>query len=741
MMKRTVFFAAVSVLVASCGGSSGGAPAVVDDVVDDVVEVGLDARPQNTQCVAPERFTQSAGIAIVDAFPNLPDAVQPTKLVLEPVPNPRWFLLEKTGLLRVFSAANPDSFSTYLDFSNVVRTESEGGLLGMAFHPDYPTTPEIFVSYTINHSGPNMRSIISRFVLDDVTAPSAGTVDNGNVVLAVDQDFDNHNGGDIAFGPDGMLYIGLGDGGSGGDPNNRAQDTRHMLGSFLRIDVLDPSVSYPSNPYIIPSDNPFAPNAKCGPGLNASDCPEIYAWGLRNPWRFSFDPDSGQLWAGDVGQNEWEEVDIIENGGNYGWRCREGAHDFNLDGCGSGLVDPVSEYGHDSSGGSSVTGGFVYRGTAIPELFGRYVFADFISGRIWALRADGQGGFTNEELLDSAWAPSSFAVDAAGELYFTELSAGRVRKIVPAGGSGQDNIPVALSASGCVSSTDATDPDSGLLPYTLNAPFWSDGASKDRYIGIPDGSSISVGNGDFNFPNGSVIVKNFSLNGRLIETRHLMKHPDGVWAGYTYEWNSNGTDATRVVGGKTVSIDGQDWIYPSENDCMQCHTSAAGFALGAETAQLNRDFLYPSTQRVANQLETIAHIGMLSGGLPGPLASLPALADPSDTTAPLDDRARAYLHTNCAQCHRPGGPTPTDLDLRYDTALASTNACDVLTQRGDLGIANARVIAPGDAARSVLANRMNRRDANAMPPLASNLVDSDGVALISSWIDNLSGCN
>ncbi|MGB5346843.1 MAG: PQQ-dependent sugar dehydrogenase, partial [Woeseia sp.] len=612
--------------------------------------------------------------------------------------------------------------------------------LSMAFHPDYPATPEIFLSYTINHSGPSMRSVISKFVLDNRQSPGAGTVEH--VILLLDQDFDNHNGGDIAFGPDRLLYIGFGDGGSGGDPNNRAQNTRHMLGSFLRIDVLDPSVSYPANPYVIPSDNPFAPNPKCGPGLNANDCPEIYAWGLRNPWRFSFDPATGQLWTGDVGQGQWEEVDIIQRGGNYGWRCREGAHDYNQSGCSGGFVEPVSEYGHDSSGGISITGGYVYRGSAIPELSGRYLFGDFGSQRIWALRDDGNGGYTNEELIDSGAGISSFGVDAAGEHYLANINTGRILKIVPAGGSGQDNVANTLSASGCVNPNDVSEVNAGVVPYDLNAPFWSDDADKDRYIGLPDGATINLeANGDWTFPNGTVIVKNFRVGGRLIETRHLMRHPDGIWAGYTYEWNANETDATRVRGGKVVDIGGQDWIYPSESECMQCHTAAAGFALGPETAQLNSDFLYPSTQRIANQLETLEHIGMFSGPLPAPAANLPALADPADTTAGLGDRARAYLHTNCSQCHRPGGPTPSDIDLRYDTALANTNACDVVPQQGNLGIANARVIAPGDAARSVLANRMNRRDSNGMPPLGSNLVDSDGVSLISGWINSLASCN
>ena len=280
---------------------------------------GIDSRPDNQTCIAPARPNTDASVAIVDPFPALPGIAQPTKMLLEPVADPRWFVLRKTGQLVTFDPDDATAVTTYLDLSAVVRTRSEGGLLGMAFHPDYPNTAEIFLSYTIDHSGPAMRSVISRFILDDVGDPGAGTVEQ--VILQVDQDFDNHNGGDIAFGADGYLYIGLGDGGSGGDPNNRAQDTRYLLGSMLRIDVTGPSVSFPLNPYDIPGDNPFAANDRCGPGFNADSCPEIYAWGLRNPWRWSFDAATGRLWLADVGQGAWEEVDLIERGGNYGWRC------------------------------------------------------------------------------------------------------------------------------------------------------------------------------------------------------------------------------------------------------------------------------------------------------------------------------------------------------------------------------------------------------------------------------------
>jgi uncharacterized repeat protein (TIGR03806 family) len=275
----------------------------------------------------------------------------------------------------------------------------------------------------------------------------------------------------------------------------------------------------------------------------------------------------------------------------------------------------------------------------------------------------------------------------------------------------------------------------------VNAPFWSDGATKERWLALPNGTTIAVnGAGDWTLPIGSVIMKNFRLNGQLIETRLLMRHPDGIWAGYTYEWNAGQTAATRVIGGKTRTVQGQTWMYPSENDCRQCHTAVAGFSLGLENAQLNRDFTYPSTGRTANQLTTLQYIGMFSAPLPPP-ATLPRLANPTDVAAPTHARARAYLHTNCSQCHRPGGPTPVGVDLRSSTALQSMTACDVGPSAGDLGIAGARIVARGDAAHSVLAARDGRRDANGMPPLASSLVDTQGVALVSAWINGLGSCN
>ncbi|MEM7610634.1 MAG: PQQ-dependent sugar dehydrogenase [Pseudomonadota bacterium] len=713
---------------------------IIDDDAAAAV-FGLDMRPDNLACLAPARPTSDASIALSDPYPGLPNLIQPTKLLLEPAGQQRWFALQKSGQVVTFPTNNPTALTIYLDLttSRSIRTNSEGGLLGMAFHPDYPTTPEIFLSYTIDHSGPPMRHVLSRLILDDVINPGAGTVEQ--VILEVDQDFDNHNGGDIAFGPDGFLYFGLGDGGSGNDPRQRAQDTTRLLGSMLRVDVIGTGAGYN-----IPNDNPFAANPACGPGANAADCPEIYAWGLRNPWRWSFDADTDALWLADVGQGAREEVNIIERGGNYGWRCREGTRDTgNASDCSPGeLIDPVTEY--PRSDGTSITGGYVYRGSAIPALVGQYVFSDYGSGRFWAARPDGAGGYDNDLLIDSNINPTAFAIGPDEELYVVNISGsngqGRVRRIEPAGTPTPDTIADQLTDTGCVDAADPTQPYAGLLGYDLIAPFWSDGAIKDRYIALPNGTTMSIdAGGDFDFPNGTIIVKNFRLGGQLIETRHLMRHTDGVWAGYTYEWNSAQTQATRVRGGKVVDISGQPWIYPSEAQCMACHTEAAGFALGPEIAQLNRDKTYAATGRRANQLATIEHVMMLDAPLPGAVDTLDALVEPDDQSADLDLRARAYLHTNCAQCHQPNGPTPTTLDLRYTTLLADTNACDAPPLTLDLGITNARLISPGDASASLLVERMQRRDTHAMPPIGSSVVDIVGVTLISDWINGMSGCN
>ena len=726
--------------LAACSGPAvvGTTPPVVPPVVNPPPNPpptsGLSQRPSNTSCRAGDAPSTQVTLATTRAFPNL-SFNTPIAALQAPNDAARWFVVEQAGRVRVFPNNAAVAASTlFVDISGRVTSGGETGLLGMAFHPNFPTDPRVYLSYTATSGA--LRSRISEFRTTD----GGQTLDPASeqILLTIDQPASNHNGGHIAFGPDGFLYAGFGDGGNGGDPFGtigNGQNLQTLLGKLIRIDISGPTGSAR---YRIPAGNPFAANNLCTAGAGAQNCAEIYAYGLRNPWRWSFDRVSGELWLGDVGQGSWEEVNRVTLGGNYGWRCREGAHDFNLS-CGNSQprIDPIAEYGR--SVGQSVTGGYVYRGTAIPSLVGRYVFADFVSGRVWHIARNTPPTLQVTSGFDTGFQISSFGEGIDGELLIVNYS-GTLHRLV-AGSGGGGTIPTQLSATGCVDAANATRPATGLIPYAPNAPFWSDNSSKSRYIALPDGQNITVGaDQDWDFPSGSVLVKNFALGTRLVETRLFMRHNDGNWAGYTYEWNAQGTDATRVIGGKMVAVAGQSWIFPSEAQCLICHTQAAGRALGLETAQLNGDLLYP-TNITANQVVTLNAIGTLSPPITASPSALPLIPNPFGTSGTLAERARAYLHTNCSQCHRPGGGTPTQLDLRYTTALSATNACDVAPQAGDLGIANARVIAPGSAARSIVVARANRRDTAAMPPLASTIVDTAGVNLLTSWINSLVNCN
>jgi uncharacterized repeat protein (TIGR03806 family) len=680
-------------------------------------------------------------IALQRVFPNL-TFTQPLAMLQAPGNRARWYVVQKTGQVRVFDNTNnvPTS-SVFIDVSSRLNSEpassnDERGLLGMAFHPNYPNDPRVYLFYTATDAALGLVDRVSEF----------RTQDNGNtaapgtelVLLNVDDPESNHNGGNIAFGPDGFLYIGIGDGGGGNDQHGgigNGQLLTTLLGKMLRVDVAN---STQATPYTIPSSNMFASNPRCTGGTGAANCPEIFAYGFRNPWRWSFDRGSGQLWLNDVGQGSLEEVDLVTLGGNYGWRCFEGTTDTGM-ACGSNeasSIPPVAQYGR--SAGFSTTGGVVYRGSAIPNLHGRYLFGDFGSGNLWHIARDTTPTrtLTGPDGLSTNLSIASFGQDTDGEVYVVHLG-GTLHKIVPGTGGGRE-IPTQLSATGCVNATTPSQPATGLIPYAPTAPFFSDGALKTRWLALPDGQRISVTNDDFDFPNGSVLVKNFALAGKLVETRLFMRHNDGNWAGYTYEWNGAGTDATRVVGGKTVAVNGQPWDFPSEAQCLQCHNAAAGRALGLEIGSLNGDFAYPAG-RTANQLTTLDTISTLTPALTQAPASLPAIPDPQGG-APLANRARAYLHSNCGYCHRPGGPTPVDLDFRYTTPLANTQACDI-TPINDLGIANARRIAPGSAARSTVVARVDRTGAEAMPPLARHTIDTAGVQLLTDWVNGLSGCN
>jgi uncharacterized repeat protein (TIGR03806 family) len=725
------------------GAGGGGGGAGQDAGTDDGGQWGLDARPANPTCVAPAPPPSTSGVMVQRAFANLTFSA-PLGLFNAPGDPTRNYVMERGGRIRVFpnqETATSGQVTTALDLTSKVNTAGEGGLLGMAFHPQWPTRAELYVSYTETGVGSYpLRSVVARYTSTDGGATFDAASEQR--LFVIDQPYNNHNGGNIVFGPDGFLYFGLGDGGSGGDPLNAGQRLNTNLGKLVRLDVNVPFAQR----YAIPADNPYAAdNTPCNLASTSFDggaptvrCAEIYALGLRNPWRFSFDvASSTDLWLADVGQNAWEEVNLVVRGGNYGWRFREGRHCYSPStNCPTaGLIDPVAEY--DRTLGNSITGGYVYRGTAIPSLVGKYVFGD-LSGRVFVLEPNGTGGFTVATLATTGLGIGSFGQLADGEVYVLNLYGGQLYRLAPSGTPPVDTFPQLLSQTGCFDAADPKRPVPALIPYEMNAAFWSDGAGKQRYLAIPDGTTITVeADGDFTFPNGTVLVKTFSLGGKRIETRLLMRHASGNWAGYTYEWNDTETEATLLAGSKTKQVGTQAWYYPSRAQCMQCHTAVAGRALGPEVGQLNGDLTYPTGRR-RNQVETLAGLGFFSAPLPGPVATLPRFEPPTGT-GPLDLRARAWLHSNCSGCHRQGaGQGPAD--FRYALPLAQTNTCDVVPQNGDLGIANPRLIAPGSPARSIVSRRVHALDAARMPPLGSFVVDTQGGAVLDAWITSLTSC-
>ena len=430
--KLAVFIFCLSQLQA-CGSASPDSPGTLPPVTPPAANPsGLDTRPSNTSCLAVQRV-----------FANLSFS-SPVAMLQPPGNNSRWFVVEQAGRVLVFANnAAVTAATVFIDITARVRSGGETGLLGLEFHPQFPANPRAYLSYTTGAT--QLQSRIAEFRSTDgglTLDPNTETV-----LLTVDQPATNHNGSNIVFGPDGLLYIGFGDGGNAGDPFGtigNGQNLQTLLGKMLRIDINGATGAVP---YRIPVANPFAANALCNAGSGAQACPEIYAYGFRNPWRWSFDSGSGELWLGDVGQNTWDEVDRVVLGGNYGWRCREGAHPFNAN-CGpaNNLLDPIAEYGH--AVGVSITGGYVYRGSAIPALVGRYVFGDFSSGRIWHIGRDTPPTLQVTTGFDSGLQIASFAQGNDGEIYAVNYGGSLHRLTCSSGCS--STVPSLLSASACV---------------------------------------------------------------------------------------------------------------------------------------------------------------------------------------------------------------------------------------------------------------------------------------------------
>ncbi len=743
---------------------------------------GIDTRPANPTCSAPPRPVDvtNMNIGLQPMFPNmtLSNAMQIYRSKLTPTDPMRWFVMERDGHVLTFVDENAstdgsngtEKAQVFLDLSGYADQTGEGGLLALAFDPDFANNHIVYVSYTGTSptahcpnllAGDAFCSNIARYTVTQ-KADGTFTASTETSIFRLVKPYSNHNGGDIFFGPDGYLYASFGDGGNGNDnPQCSGQNRSSPLGKLLRIDPR----SVPSG-YVIPPDNPFAsptpsPSPSPGPCIDfnyrnttrTQFCPEIYAWGLRNPFRWSFDsvPPNGAppgVWIADVGQSSIEEVDFVEKGKNYGWSQKEGTNNF-ANGCPTGdtnYVPPLVEYAH-TTGNQAIIGGFVYRGSAIPALVGAYLFADYGTGNIFVIPDIYNVSATTMNptpaLPQSNVSVVGFSQDENNELYVI-MFGGKdtsVYKIVPASPPMEaPNFPQKLSQTGCVDPADPTQPAAGLIPYDVIAPLWSDGADKRRFMALPDGTQIHVGgDGHFELPVGAVLMKEFSLGGTRLETRLLVHHADGDWAGYTYVWDAGGADATLIDGRQQTNVNGQEWTFPSRADCLSCHTVAAGRSLGPDVRQFNHPYQYPDG-RNANELATLDHIGLFDAPIGDP-STLTAFSAYGSTDS-VELRARSYLHANCAHCHRPGstGGLVTAIDFRFEETFLEMNICNVAPMAGTLGIANAELLAPGSAATSVISARMHATDTTRMPPIASILVDPTGTSIVDGWITSVSSC-
>lgn len=674
----------------------------------------FDARPSNTTCIAENLPT---GLVVLQ--PVYTGFDHPLRYI-ERRDKGVAYVAEMPGRVKVIDLATK-AVNVAVDVVGEVVDFEGQGLFGLAIHP---TKPFAYVVVDRKFDDKSLKELPNRSeVIRFAISADGKTFDKASetLILRVDRLSPIHSIGTVEFGADGLLYISAGDGGR----TDKFHPVDQLLGSILRIDVDK------AEPYGIPDANPFA---------KGGGKPEVYAWGFRNPWRFTFDSQTNDLWVGDVGENSFEEIDKVEIGKNYGWPVFEGTTCTQRDPtCPSaGLAPPYFVYPH--SQGGSVTAGYVYRGKAIPGLAGKFVYADFTAGRLNAIDAvkDPKSIWINPGGPRPMIA--GMAEDPDRELYALGWSDGNIYRLAKGDDQPRPVFTTQLSKTGCVDAADATKMATGLVPYAVNNELWSDGAEKKRFLALPDGTTLhATPEGHLDLPKGAVAVKEFSIGGKRIETRLLRHHPDDSWSGSSYEWNDAQTDATLLEDTKEKKLStGQTWSFPSPIQCFVCHKDSAGTTLGTEAQQLNRDFAYTTGQRT-NQLTTLADIGYVDARLePGKTPKLPAI----DSSASATDRARAYLHSNCSFCHREGGGTGVDMEFRFGVPFANMKLCNERAANSG-GRGSARLV-PGQPLDSVLFLRMTSRPNvgyGPMPPLASNVVDDKAAEALSGWISSITKCD
>jgi putative heme-binding domain-containing protein len=701
----------------------------------------------------------------------------------------RLFIGEQPGVIYSLDLtdpqAKPDLFvDLRKDYPALVpnpNAKGIGELYGLVFHPDFAKNRFCYVCYTLEKKDGwkgdlTDGSRVSRFQVTNTDPPRIDLKSEQIILTFV---AGGHNGGDLHFGPDGMLYISTGDarGPNPPDPLNTGQDCSDLLSSILRIDV---NHQEDGKNYAIPRDNPFR-NMK-------NVRPEIWAFGFRNPWRMSFDRQTGDLWVGDVGWELWEMVHKVERGGNYGWSIVEGRQPIKPDQKigPTPIRAPMIEIPHTL--GASVTGGYVYRGKKFPELVGTYIFGDWETRRIWAARFENDRLIDMPEIVKPTVRVSAFGEDNAGELYYVDYDSGFLYTLARNEGAlANAQFPTTLSATGLFANVEKLQPAAGVIPFVINSRQWQDGADADYHLALPGLSSVRFfdtprplpgqvywHNFRSQFPPGTVLVKTLilpvfdpqgKLQRRRIETQIL--HHDGEdWRGYSYAWRDDHRDADlvpaqgdekvftipirhNILPNKNLELGRRElvWTFHSRAQCMSCHHAWSEYALAFNLRQLNRP-LNVAEANAPHQLVQLTTAGYIRRiGAPDDrelppfdektVKNQPAFAA-LGSDAPLDVRARSYLHTNCAHCHRfGGGGGQVVLELDFAKPLKDTGIYDVKPRQGDFGLPDARILAPGDPYRSVLFYRMAKFGRGRMPHLGSEVPDIAALDCVAEWIAGL----
>lgn len=702
------------------------------------------------------------------AFAKLQKFEEPLDLAQAPGGN-RLFVAGRWGKIWSFiNKQNSDKADLVLEFKDAKDSKGAGMkqvIYALTFHPKFKDNGYMYVTWIPNpeKEGLEKGTRVSRYTVKG--EPPVADLASEKIIFEWPNG--GHNGGCLKFGNDGYLYINTGDGSGIADQLDIGQDLSSVFAKLLRIDVDNPDSS---KEYGIPKDNPF---------INTKGArPEVYAYGLRQFWRFSFDRNKQMgLWGGEIGQDLWESVYNIQAGGNYGWSVMEGNYPFRPERKKgpTPILKPVVEHSHTDF--RSITGGFIYRGNRLKELQGYYIYADFDTGRIWAFKpshhSSNQVQVENlRELARTTYRIVSWGEDAEGEIYFLDFTGGGIHQLVKSEkvDDSAKNFPRKLSQTGIFASTKDHKVAPGIIPYSVNAQFWGDHAEKDRFIAIPGNGQINLDEVTYpaspgappgwKFPDGTVLVKTFAMDmergnpksRHRLETRimHYQQFPgtqeygDQYWRGYTYVWNDEQTDAELLdekgadkllkikVGDKVVE---QNYRFPSRAECTLCHNNAAKFALGVSTLQMNRDHNYDGV--IANQLSTLEHIGMFAKKLPSEAAKLPKLPDYRDEKVSIEDRARSYLHSNCSHCHIKWGGGNAEFKLHLGLDLKDLGIVNTAPVHGNFKINGAKLLVPGQPEKSIILERMKMTTLGRMPHIGSRVVDDQAVQLVHDWIKGL----